>query len=112
MISLFIAISIYGGFFGAGMGILLLALFSLMGMKNIHEMNSLRACTGLFANVVAIILFGISGIIIWQDSAIMTIGCISGGYFGAYYALRLPQAWSRNAVIAIGWSMTIYFFLK
>lgn len=112
MMILFIAIAIYGGFFGAGMGILLLALFSLMGMHSIHEMNALRSCSGLCANIIAIILFGSHGIIIWQDAAIMAIGGIIGGYFGAYYALRLPQIWSRNAVITIGWCMTIYFFWK
>jgi len=80
MVFLFIAISIYGGFFGAGMGILMLALLSLMGMHNIHEMNALRACTGLFANIIAIILFGMSGIIMWKDAAIMALGCIAGGF--------------------------------
>lgn len=106
----FTLIAIYGGFFGAGMGILLLALFSLMGMQSLHEMNALRACCGLCANVIAIALFGASGIIIWQDAMVMAVGGVLGGYFGAYYALRLPQVWSRWAVVLIGWGMTIYFF--
>ena len=112
MILLLIAICIYGGFFGAGMGILMLALLSLMGMQNIHEMNSLRACVGLFANIIAIVFFGISGLIQWQYAAIMAIGCILGGYFGAHYALKLKPSISQMIVIIIGWSMTVYFFWK
>jgi len=112
MAILFVAISIYGGFFGAGMGILLLALFSLMGMHNIHEMNALRSCSGLCANSIAIIMFGFAGIILWPQALVMAVGGIIGGYGGAYYALRLPQVWSRNAVVVIAWSMTIYFFWK
>jgi uncharacterized membrane protein YfcA len=112
MLILFIAIAIYGGFFGAGMGIMLLALFGLMGMKNIHEMNALRSCVGLCGNSIAIALFATSGIIMWKQAAIMAVGGIIGGYGGAHYALRLPQNYSRNAVIIIAWTMTIYFFWK
>jgi uncharacterized membrane protein YfcA len=112
MILLFVAIAIYGGFFGAGMGILLLALFGLMGMKNLHEMNALRSCSGLCANSIAIVLFATSGIIMWKQALIMAVGGVIGGYGGAYYALRLPQSWSRAAVIIIAWSMTAYFFWK
>jgi len=111
-VTLFIAICVYGGFFGAGMGILLLALFGMMGMHHLHEMNALRSCSGLCANSIAIVLFASSGIILWPQAIVMGIGCIIGGYAGAYYALRLPQAWSRLAVITIAWSMTVYFFWK
>lgn len=109
---LFSAVAVYGGFFGAGMGILLLAIFSLMGMQSLHEINALRACCGLFANIIALALFTTSGIINWQDALITSTGCMIGSFTGAYYALRLPQHWSRNAIIVIAWSMTIYFFWK
>lgn len=112
MIILFIAISVYGGFFGAGMGILLLALFSLMGMQNLHEMNALRSCSGLCANSIAIALFSASGIIMWKQAFAMAIGGVLGGYGVAHVALRLPQSWSRYAVIIIAWGMTGYFFWK
>jgi len=112
IIFLFIAISIYGGFFGAGMGILLLGLFSLMGMQNLYEMSALRSCSGLFANIIAIILFGAYGIILWPQAIIMAIGASIGGYGAAHFSLRLPQTWSRNAVVVIAWVMTLYFFCK
>lgn len=112
MMILFVAICIYGGFFGAGMGIMTLALFSLMGMQNLHEMNALRSCIGLCANVIAALMFCTSGVIAWQHALIVAIGAVFGGYFGAYYALKLPQSWSRNAVVIIGWVITIYFFRK
>ncbi len=111
-LGVFLAISIYGGFFGAGMGIMLLALFSFMSMENIHEMNSLRTCFGLCANIIAIIIFALHGMIIFKYAAIMAIGGVIGGFFGAYYALKLPQSWSRNCVVIIAWGMTIYFFWK
>ena len=112
MVTLFVAICIYGGFFGAGMGILLLALLGLMGMHHMHEMNALRSCSGLCANSIAILLFAASGIILWPHALVMALGTIIGGYGGAYYARRLPQSWSRKAVIMIAWGMTGYFFLK
>lgn len=111
-LGLFMLIAIYGGFFGAGMGILLLALFSIMGMQNLHEMNALRSCSGLCANSIAIVLFLSSGIIAWPQALIMAVGGVIGGYGGAYYARSWPQSWTRNAVILIGWSMTLYFFGK
>lgn len=112
MALLFIAICIYGGFFGAGMGIMTLALFSLMGMQDLHAMNALRSCIGLCANVIAAFMFASSGIIMWHHAFIVAIGGAIGGYLGAYYALKLPQSWSRNAVVIIGWGITIYFFRK
>ena len=112
MILLLLAIAIYGGFFGAGMGILLLALFSLMGMNNINQMNALRTYVGVCANSIAIIIFIISGIILWKQAMIMALGSATGGFFGAYYARRLPQIWVQRFAIAIGWILTLYFFYK
>lgn len=112
MLFLFILIAIYGGFFGAGMGIMMLAVFSLMGMTRINEMNALRSCCGLASNFIAMVVFGASGIISWPHALTISVGAITGGYFGAFYARKLPNEKIRNIVIIIGWTMTIYFFCK
>lgn len=108
----FTSIMVYGGFFGAGMGILTLALFSLMGMNKLNEMNALRSCTGLCANISAMLIFVSSEVVIWPYAINMAIGAIIGGYFGAYYARKLPNDQIRNIVIIIGWLITLYFFWK
>ena len=107
-----LVIAIYGGFFGAGVGIMLLALLGIMGMNHIHEMNAVRTCTASCINAVAIVIFIVAGIVQWHEAALMCIGAIIGGYGGAHYTRKLPPDWVRNIVITVAWGMTIYFFVK
>jgi uncharacterized membrane protein YfcA len=109
---LFVIICIYGGFFGAGMGIMLLAIFGLMGMQNMHQMNALRSLIGACANTISVIVFIVAGLVHWPQAIIMSAGAILGGYTSATYFRRLSPEWMRKAVIIIAWTMTIYFFLK
>ncbi|WNZ27050.1 sulfite exporter TauE/SafE family protein [Leptolyngbya sp. NK1-12] len=107
-----LAIAIYGGFFGAGLGILMLAAFTLLGFKNIHTMNAFKTFLGSCINGIAIVPFVFAGIIAWQQAILMAVGSLLGGYFSAYYARRLDPRWVRRFVSAVAVSMTIYFFVR
>ncbi|MDP9162236.1 MAG: sulfite exporter TauE/SafE family protein [Acidobacteriota bacterium] len=105
-------VAIYGGYFGGGLGIVNLAMLAAVGMTDIHAMNALKAVLSSAINGVAVIVFIFSRAIFWPHAIVMTIGALIGGYFGAKYALRLPQIWIRWFVILVGTSMTVYFFTR
>ena len=104
-------IAVYGGYFGGGIGILMLATLGLMGMENIHEMNAMKTLLQAAINGVAVITFIIAGAVVWPQAILMLVGAIAGGFGGAYYARRIEQRWVRLFVTLVGCSMTIYFFL-
>lgn len=104
-------ISVYGGYFGGGIGILMLATLGLMGMENIHEMNALKTLLTSFINGVAVITFIIAGAVVWVPAILMVVGAIIGGYGGAYFARQIDPRWVRIFVILVGVGMTLYFFL-
>jgi len=105
-------VSVYGGYFGGGIGIMNLAMLAAMGMTDIHEMNALKVLLGAVINGVAAVMFIALGAILWPQAIVMTIGAVVGGYASAHYAQKLPQSWIRGLVIAVGASMTIYFFVR
>jgi len=105
-------IAFYGGYFGAGMGILMLAMLQLMGLTHIHRMNALKAVLGCAINTVAMIIYATSNQVAWHAGLIMMCGGIFGGYVGARVAQKCPPEPIRWLVSAIGFSMTAYFFTK
>ena len=107
-----LALSIYIGYFGAGAGIIMLALFAIMGMENIHTMNAFKSLLATCANGVAVVTFIIFHQVLWMQAGIMVIGAMIGGYFGAWYAQKLDPRHVRYVVIAIGCTMTAYFTWK
>ena len=104
-------IAIYGGYFGGGIGILMLASLGLMGMENIHEMNAMKTLLTTCINGVALIIFVARGVVVWPQAILMIVGAIIGGFGGAYFARKINPLWVRWFVIAVGLSMTIYFFI-
>jgi len=107
-----LVVSVYGGYFGGGIGIMNLAMFAAMGMTDIHEMNALKVLLGAVINGVAAVMFIVLGAIVWPQAMVMTVGATLGGYASAHYAQKLPQVWIRRLVIAVGTSMTAYFFVR
>lgn len=104
-------IAVYGGYFGAGIGILMLAALQLAGFSHIHQMNALKTILGSAINAVAVVMFIASGKIIWSLAVFMVAAGIAGGYVGAKLALRVSPAKVRICVVAIGFCMTAYFFV-
>lgn len=105
-------ISIYGGYFGGGMGLMMLAAFTLWGMTHLHEMNALKSALGVAINGVAIVAFTIAGQIQWQHGAVMIAGAIIGGFGGAWLARRYDSKKVKPLVILLGWAMTAVFFVR
>jgi uncharacterized membrane protein YfcA len=105
-------ISIYIGYFGAGVGILVAAVFALMGLESMHAINGLRTYLVSVSNLVAIITFIAAGAILWPQALLMLVGAALGGYGGARYALRMDQQLVRRIVIAVGFAAAAYFFLR
>jgi hypothetical protein len=107
-----LAVALYGGYFGGGMGIVNLAMLAAVGMTDIHAMNALKSILGVAINGVAAAVFVVKGAIYWPQAIVMIAGALVGGYFGAHYAQKLPQAWIRGFVILVGAGMTAYFFIR
>jgi uncharacterized protein len=107
-----IFIGFYIGYFGAGVGILILAMLALLGMDRIHTMNALKAWLTTVANGVALLLFVVSRAVYWPETIIMVIGSTMGGYFGAYFAQKTKPQHVRALVIVIGFTLTAYFFAR
>ncbi len=105
-------IAIYGGFFGGGMGILLLATLAIMGMENINTMNALKTVLTALINGIALIPFILAGIVVWEQAAFMAVGASLGGYLSAHYAQKMQPILVRRFVILVGFSMTLYFFIR
>jgi uncharacterized protein len=106
------AIAVYGGFFGGGIGIMMLALLAISGFEDISQMNALKLVLNAMINGVAVVLFVIAGKVVWAAGLVMIAGAILGGYFGALLAQRVQQIWVRRFVVAVGSFLTIYFFYK
>jgi uncharacterized membrane protein YfcA len=96
------AIGVYGGYFGAGIGILMLASLGLMGLTNIHRMNGLKNWGGLCMNLVAAMAFSLSGLVNWLVALVMAVGALAGGYLGSLVAQRVSQQTVRMVIVVIG----------
>jgi uncharacterized membrane protein YfcA len=107
LIQLFIAV--YGGYFGGGMGILMLAAFSLLGFTRIHEANGLKTLLGVLINGVGAATFVAAGAVSWAPAIVMIAGSLFGGYAAAAGARRLPPLQVRSFALAVAWCMTAYF---
>jgi uncharacterized membrane protein YfcA len=97
-----LAVALYGGFFGAGIGILMLAALSLLGLTDIHRMNALKNLAAVCINGLAAITFALAGRVDWPIAGLMMVGGVLGGYFGAGMAKRLGQTAVKRMVVAIG----------
>ncbi len=105
-------VSVYGGYFGAGIGILMLAALGFLGFSNIHQMNTLKNVLGSLINLVAAIWFTIHGLIDWPRMTVMTVGAVAGYYVGATYSQRLSQEKVRYLITTIGLIITVAMFWK
>jgi uncharacterized protein len=105
-------ISVYGGYFGGGIGILMLAALTLYGMRDIHAMNGLKVLLAALMNGAAVIAFILSGIVLWPQTLVMAVAAIAGGYVGALAAKRVDQRLIKGFVVALGVALTAYFFVR
>jgi hypothetical protein len=103
-------IAVYGGYFGAGIGILMLAALALAGMDDLHAMNGLKNGLATAINSIAVATFLFAGIVLWQQAAVMIVASVAGGLAGVKLARVLPTAVTRGAITTIGVVLTAWFF--
>lgn len=105
-------VAIYGGYFGAGIGILMLASLGFLGLEHIHEMNTLKTILGSLINLVAGVWFIFAGLINWPKAGIMTLGAVAGYFLGAHFSQRIPQRRVRQLITIIGFVLSAVTFYQ
>lgn len=107
-----LAVAVYGGYFGAGMGIMMLAILTFSALPNMNAMNGVKNLLSIMINGVAVIPFLVAGIIDWPIALAMAVFSMAGGYFGARFFRRVPSRITRIIVLSIGACMSAYFFVR
>jgi hypothetical protein len=104
-------LSVYGGYFGAGIGFVTLAMLSMLGMRDIHAMGAIRTLLAVAINAAAVVTFIVAGAVLWPQCGVMVVGALAGGWFGAHYAQKADPRKMRALVIGVGLIMSAYFFV-
>jgi len=104
-------VAVYGGFFGAGMGIVMLAALAITEGDDFHLINSAKNLCATLIQIVAVVLFVAKGLVSWPETVVVGLASVVGGYLGVVFGRRLSAGAIRWLVIAVGASLTLYFFL-
>ena len=107
-----LAVAVYGGYFNGGLGIMLLALFGLLGMAELNAANGLKNLVSAALTAIAVAVYAWGGAVSWTEALIMMLAATAGGYLGARAARRLPATYLRYGIVTIGLIMTIIFFAR
>ena len=107
-----LVVAIYGGYFNGGLGILLMALYTLTGEGRIHTVNALKNLNSLVLSLLSVVAFVVAGVIAWPQGLAMMVAATAGGFWGARWSKRLPVLWVRRGVIATGLVMSAVFFAR
>jgi uncharacterized membrane protein YfcA len=107
-----LVVAIYGGYFNGGLGILLMALYTLTGEGRIHNVNALKNLNSLVLSLLSVVAFVVAGVIAWPQGLAMMVAATAGGYWGARWSKRLPVLWVRRGVIVTGLVMSAVFFVR
>lgn len=105
-------VSIYGGFFGAGMGIVMLASMAITEGDDFHRINAAKNLCSMLLQFVAVVIFVIAGLVSWPETLVVGIAAVIGGYAGVAFGRRLPPVVMRWLVIGVGSALTLYFFIR
>ncbi len=105
-------VALYGGYFGAGIGILMLAALGFLGLRDINQMNALKNVLGSLINVVAAICFLVGGLVDLPRAGVMTIGAVAGYFVGAHYSQRFPPRFIRRFITGVGLSISVLLFAR
>lgn len=105
-------VATYGGYFGGGIGILMLAALTLFGLRDLWLMNSVKILFAVLMNTAAVVTFVIAGLVHWPLTAVVAVGALAGGYVGIHAARRMPTRLVKGFVVLVGLVLTVYFFVK
>ncbi|PWC58243.1 hypothetical protein TSH7_09420 [Azospirillum sp. TSH7] len=112
MLGTLFAVSVYGGYFNGGLGILLLAQLSLFGMTDLNAMNGLKNLFSAVLTAIAVVAYAAGGAVEWPKALLMVVAAVVGGYVGARLGRKFPKPILRTGIIAVGLVMSAVFFLK
>lgn len=104
--------AMYGGYFGAGNGIWMLAAMGILGLHDINRANGIKNFLGICINSIAVLSFAFMGLVVWPDALVMAGAALLGGYFGARMAVRVNQVNVRRAIVVIGLVITFVMLWK
>jgi len=104
-------LAVYGGYFGAGIGFVIMGMLAALGMRDVHAMGAIRTLLAAAINAVAVVTFIWAGAVLWPQCLAMIAGALTGGWFGAHFAQKADPAKMRYLVIAVGLVMSTYFFI-
>jgi uncharacterized membrane protein YfcA len=104
-------VSVYGGYFNGGLGIMLMALFAAVGMREIHTMNGLKNGVAFVLSAISVAIFAWAGLVHWPEAIVMMMAAVIGGYFGAHLARSLSRQVVRLFIIGVGFGMSLLFFI-
>ena len=107
-----LVVAAYGGYFNGGLGILLLALFGLLGQTRLNAMNGLKNLVSALLTAIAVAVYAAGGVVDWRYALLMMVAATAGGYIGARVARRIPALWLRWSIVATGLVMTAIFFWR
>lgn len=107
-----LAVAAYGGYFNGGLGILLLALFGLLGQTQLHAMNGMKNLVSAVLTAIAVLIYAAGGLVLWPQALMMMVAATAGGYAGARVARRIPAPWLRAGIVATGLVMAALFFWR
>ena len=105
-------VAAYGGYFNGGLGILLLALFGLLGQTKLNAMNGLKNWVSALLTAIAVVIYAAGGLVLWPQALLMMVAATAGGYAGARVARRIPAPWLRGGIVLTGLVMTAVFFYR
>jgi hypothetical protein len=104
-------LAVYGGYFGAGIGFVILGMLAALGMRDVLAMGAIRTLLAAACNVAAVVTFTWAGAVLWPQCLVMLVGALTGGWFGAHFAQKADPQKMRYAVIGVGLAMSAYFFV-
>ena len=107
-----LAVAVYGGYFNGGLGILLMALYTVAGESRLNTVNALKNLNSLVLSWLSVVAFVLAGAIAWKAGLVMMVAATAGGFFGARWSKRLPVTWVRVGVVVVGLLMSAVFFSR
>lgn len=105
-------VALYGGYFGAGLGVLMMAALALLGVDDLRQANWMKNVLATIISAVAVAIYIAGGAVAWSQTVVALAGALAGGYIGARLVVAVPAEWLKRGVVAVGVALSVYYFLN